>query len=196
MLSVRSDRLPPNRLDRNPRIVLPLSLPAGSALSAPRESGGAWRVRSTIDCMNPESSERFAIVDAMAGMAAPSPFDTAVSDSPVCRDKAETIAGPASSRKLSRMFAISPPLLSSRQVHGPRQTPTPCPRVPRQHRLREGSQQAVAGRPYVGKSSTGEKVTLVQGVIVSVCAASFSTAPRVYGSGKYWALPRYSRLLP
>ena len=52
------------------------------------------------------------MVDAIAGIAALRPLETASSGSAVCWDKAETIAGDARSRKLSIKVAIEPSLLN------------------------------------------------------------------------------------
>src|SRR5215510_16135855 len=86
-------------------------MPVGEEASALIASSGdgpaaVFVARSRRFVMNPASSVRLAMVDAMAGMAALSPLETPNSDSPVCRDNAETIAGEPKFRKLSTSVAI------------------------------------------------------------------------------------------
>src|SRR5262245_53313987 len=86
-------------------------MPVGEEASALIASSGdgpaaVFVARSRRFVMNPASSVRLAMVDAMAGMAALSPLETPNSDSPVCRDNAETIAGETKFRKLSISVAI------------------------------------------------------------------------------------------
>jgi hypothetical protein len=88
-------------------------MPVGEEASALIASSGegpaaVFVARSRRFVMNPASSVRLAMVDAMAGMAALSPLETPDSDSPVCRDNAETIAGETKFRKLSISVAIKP----------------------------------------------------------------------------------------
>src|SRR5215475_9210349 len=106
------ERLWPKRLERNPPVGVVVSTPIppwdailvtlfkGSGSAAVRDA------RSATSFMKLPSSDRLAMVAAIAGMAALKALETADSDSLVCRVTIERIAGEASSRKLSNMDAI------------------------------------------------------------------------------------------
>src|SRR5215471_3830914 len=64
-----------------------------------------WQTAAT-SVMNRRSSQRLAIAAAIVGTAAVKPFESADSDSPVCRDNAERTSRETLSRKASRIDAI------------------------------------------------------------------------------------------